>query len=51
LLLDEHDRVAGFVPKGQSDAGWHFTGVQVAEASVFAGLPDGVPAETVHGIY
>ena len=30
---------------------WHFIGVQVVEASVFAGLPDNEPAESVGGIY
>ena len=44
--------VRGFVPKGPEAAGtWHFVGVQVADAGVFASLPDGVPAETVAGLY
>lgn len=30
---------------------WHFIGVQVVEASVFADLPDNEPAESVMGIY
>jgi mannose-1-phosphate guanylyltransferase len=51
IVLDEHDRVTGFVPKGHTTPSWHFTGVQVAQASVFDALPDGVPAESVHGIY
>ena len=37
---------------GPAAAGsWHFTGVQIADASVFDALPDGVPAESVHGVY
>lgn len=51
IVLGERDRVAGFVPKGHAGPSWHFTGVQVARASVFNALPDGVPAESVHGIY
>jgi len=30
---------------------WHYIGVQVVEAEVFAGLPDNEPAESVGGIY
>jgi NDP-sugar pyrophosphorylase family protein len=51
IVLDEAGRVTGFVPRGHAAPSWHFTGVQVAEASVFDALPDGVPAESVHGIY
>lgn len=51
IVLDEHDRVTGFVPRGHTVLSWHFVGVQVAQASVFEALPDGVPAESVHGIY
>jgi NDP-sugar pyrophosphorylase family protein len=32
-------------------ASFHFVGVQVAQARVFAGLRDGEPAETVAGLY
>ena len=51
IHLDEQDRVTGWVPKGHAHASWHFIGVQVARASVFAGLDDGVPAESVSGLY
>jgi NDP-sugar pyrophosphorylase family protein len=51
VVIDEGDRVRAFVPKGQADGTWHFVGVQVANAAVFAGLADGVPAETVSGLY
>jgi len=30
---------------------WHFIGVQVAEAEVFADLPDNVPAESIGDLY
>ncbi len=46
--------MTGFVPKAAklpAGPAWHFIGIQIASASVFAPLPDGVPAETVAGIY
>lgn len=51
VVMDESRRVTGFVPKGQAAGTWHFIGVQIANASVFADLEDGVPAESVSGIY
>ena len=51
IVLDDDDRVTGFVPKGHTDSTWHFVGVQVVNAGVFAALPDGVPAETIAGLY
>jgi NDP-sugar pyrophosphorylase family protein len=51
LQLDAEDRVTGFVLRGSGRPSWHFVGVQVARARVFAGLADSVPAETVTGIY
>ncbi len=50
LQLDG-DCVTGFVPRGHTGSNWHFVGVQVAAARVFADLPDNVPGETVSGIY
>jgi mannose-1-phosphate guanylyltransferase len=43
--------VRGFAPKGAAAGTWHFVGVQIASASVFGSLPDGVPAETISGLY
>ncbi len=51
IVLDDGDAVAGFVPRGRAAGSWHFIGVQIARKSVFAGLADGVPAETVAGLY
>jgi NDP-sugar pyrophosphorylase family protein len=68
VVLDEADRVTGFVPKHAPPAGglarpdggrvlrpgtasWHFVGVQIVRAAVFAPLADGTPAETVAGLY
>jgi len=48
---------AGFIERFTPSAGagegplWHYIGVQVVEASVFADLPDNEPAESVGGIY
>ncbi len=51
VAIDEDGRVIGFVPRGQAAGTWHFIGVQIAAASVFANLCDGEPVETVSGIY
>ncbi len=52
VQLGDDDAVVGFVPRGDLASGtWHFIGVQIASRAVFEGLPDGVPAETVSGIY
>ena len=51
LVLDDEDRATGWVPKGRAAGSWHFIGVQIVRAPVFADLPDGVPAESVVGIY
>ncbi len=52
IVLDEDDRIVGFVPRGAAAVGsWHFVGVQIARTEVFAPLADGVPAETVSSLY
>jgi len=51
MTLDADDCVTGFVPRGRAEGSWHFIGVQFARRHVFDGLVDGVPAETIAGIY
>jgi len=51
IVADRNRRITGFVPKGRAADSWHFVGVQLARASMFESLPDGVAAETVAGIY
>jgi len=51
IVANDRDEITGFVPRGRADGTWHYVGYQVVQASVFAALPDGVPAETVAGIY
>lgn len=52
VRLDEQDRVTDFVPAGPAAAGtFHFVGIQVVNRSIIAPLADGVPAETVKGVY
>lgn len=51
VLVDGADRVTGFVARGDSRPAWHFVGIQIANGSVFSKLPDGVPAESVTGLY
>jgi NDP-sugar pyrophosphorylase family protein len=47
ILLDEHGAMIGHRRSGEPGEGFHFVGVQAAERDAFAGLADGVPAETV----
>jgi NDP-sugar pyrophosphorylase family protein len=51
IVLDDDGRVTGWLPKGRAQGSWHFIGVQVAQSSAFAHLTDGVPVESVTGIY
>jgi mannose-1-phosphate guanylyltransferase len=52
ITIDAAGAVTGFVPRGPAAAGtWHLVGVQVVSARAFAPLPDGVPAESVAGLY
>ncbi len=51
ILVDEQGVVTGFIPRGHTVPSWHFVGVQVVRKHVFAALEDGVPAETVSGLY
>jgi mannose-1-phosphate guanylyltransferase len=52
VRLDAEDRVTEFVPAGPAATGtFHFIGIQVVSKSVLAPLADGVPAETVKGVY
>jgi NDP-sugar pyrophosphorylase family protein len=51
VLAEADGAVTGFVARGARDSSYHFVGVQVAEAEAFASLPDGVPHETVGGLY
>jgi NDP-sugar pyrophosphorylase family protein len=51
LLLDADHDVVGVVPKGLAAHTWHYVGVQIAQATVFADLEDGVHAESIGGIY
>src|SRR5262245_60829182 len=43
--------VTGFRRAGSTEPTFHFIGVQVAEAAVFASLPDNMPAESVKDLY
>jgi NDP-sugar pyrophosphorylase family protein len=43
--------VSRFTRRGEVTTSWHFIGVQVVEARVFAALEDGVPHESVAALY
>jgi NDP-sugar pyrophosphorylase family protein len=54
VVVDREGWVTGFASarKTRSDErSYHFIGVQVASPSIFAGLEDGVPAESVNTLY
>jgi NDP-sugar pyrophosphorylase family protein len=51
VLLDAGHAVTGFTRRGSQTDGFHFIGPQIVEAEVFEPLPDGVPAESVTGVY
>ena len=52
VQLDAQQRVTGFVPRGAAAAGsYHYIGVQLAVADVFAALPAGQPASSIGGVY
>jgi NDP-sugar pyrophosphorylase family protein len=52
IRLGDDGRVTAFVPKGREAQGsWHYIGIQIVRRSVFAGLRDDEPSETVAGFY
>ncbi len=52
VVLTGDGHVTGFVKRGQKAAGsYHFIGVQLAQASVFEGLRDGEPIDSLFGVY
>jgi len=52
VRVDADGTIAGFTARGPAAEGtWHFIGVQVVAASVFASLTPGVAANTIGGIY
>ena len=53
VRVNESGRVEAFTARSEPTEGplWHYIGVQVVEADVFAELPDNQPAESIGGIY
>lgn len=51
VLVDGTGAVTGFTRRGSAQASYHFVGLQVAEAKVFASLEDGTPYESVGALY
>jgi mannose-1-phosphate guanylyltransferase len=52
VRMGDDGSISGFVSRGAQAAGsYHFIGVQVAEAEVFADLKDGEPINSTHGVY
>jgi NDP-sugar pyrophosphorylase family protein len=51
VTVSDGGLVTGFSRAGSSADGYHFIGVQIAEARVFESLEDGLPAQTVGALY
>jgi mannose-1-phosphate guanylyltransferase len=51
VRIDDDGFVAGFTRPGTPGESFHFIGIQVAQREVFAGLEEGVPAESVNALY
>ena len=51
VLLDEAGAITAFTRRGSPGPSFHFIGPQIVDASVFAGLPDGVASESVLEVY
>lgn len=51
VTVSDGGRVTGFSRAGAGSSGYHFIGVQIAEARAFAALEDGVPSQTVGALY
>jgi NDP-sugar pyrophosphorylase family protein len=51
VIVSDDGWVTGFTRRDPAARSFHFIGVQMAAARVFAGLPDGVPAESVGSLY
>jgi NDP-sugar pyrophosphorylase family protein len=51
VVISPDGYVAAFTRRGTAGDSFHFIGVQVVEADVFAGLTDGEPTESVGGLY
>ena len=51
VLLDGDGAVTGFTRRGNLQPSFHFIGPQVVEPEAFIALEDGVPSESVLGVY
>jgi mannose-1-phosphate guanylyltransferase len=51
VVIDADHAVTGFTRRGSQERSFHFIGPQVVEADAFSSLADGVPAESVAGLY
>jgi NDP-sugar pyrophosphorylase family protein len=51
VLIDSDGSVTGFSPPGATNPSFHFTGVQVAEATAFASVREGQTCESTSELY
>jgi mannose-1-phosphate guanylyltransferase len=50
-LVDEDGVITGFISRGADRPSWHVIGVQVADMTAFADVPEHVPYESVRTLY
>lgn len=51
VVVSDQGWVTGFTRAGSAQGSYHFVGVQIVQSRAFESLSDGVPSETVNGIY
>jgi NDP-sugar pyrophosphorylase family protein len=51
VLVDDDGAVTGFTRRGSTPGGGHFVGVQCVRRRAFSAATDGVPCESVAGLY
>jgi NDP-sugar pyrophosphorylase family protein len=51
VVVEDGRWVKGFTRAAAGQRSYHFVGVQIAGARAFESVPEGVPSETVNGIY
>src|SRR5262249_27190476 len=51
VIVEDGRWVTGFTRARSGQPSYHFVGVQIADARAFQSVPEGVPSESVNGIY
>lgn len=51
VLVADDGAIVDFTRRGDTRPSWHFVGLQMVETAVFAPLADGLPLDSVSGVY